>query len=201
VTVDQRRVPQQQRSKQCVEAILAAARSLLQTDEPAHISTRDVAARAGVSPAVVYRYFADIDEIVDALLAEHAAIAESMVAEALARSEHQSIGDVFEFVIRSYLDLYSRRRDLTVAWRSPALAERQRHIEEPSDRSLALAVGDHLVTRGLLTELDPRHIALLCAHWTTAGALIGLILRSDEAAKPQLVDELIALAHFFASRY
>jgi AcrR family transcriptional regulator len=201
MTVEQRRVPQQQRSKQCVESILVAARSLLQTDEPAHISTRDVAARAGVSPAVVYRYFADIDEIIDALLAEHAAIAESMVADALARSEHQSIGDVFELVIRGYLDLYTRRRDLTIAWRSPALAERQRHIEDPSDRSLALAVGKHLVAGGLLTELAPREISLLCAHWTTAGALIGLILRSEEADRPQLVDELIALAHFFASRY
>jgi AcrR family transcriptional regulator len=201
VNVERRRVPQQQRSGDRVDAILAAARSLLQEHDPADLSTRAVASRAGVSPATVYRYFSDMDEIVDALLVEHATIAEATVADALERSRHRTVGGVFEHIVVTYLDLYEQRPDLTTAWRSPALANRQRTIEEQSDRSLAFAVGEHLQRRGLLVRVTKRHETMLTAHWTAVGALIGVFLRADVSARPALRAELLALVGYFATRY
>lgn len=201
MNVERRRVPQQQRSGDRVDAILAAARSLLQEHDPADLSTRTVASRAGVSPATVYRYFSDLEEIVDALLVEHATIAEATVADALERSSHRSIGGVFEHIVVTYLDLYEHRPDLTTAWRSPALANRQRAIEEHSDRSLALAIGAHLQRRNLLGRVTERHETMLTAHWTAAGALIGMYLRAELSARPTLRAELLALVRYFGTRY
>ena len=60
-----RRLPRQGRSAARVADILAAARRLLQTDELGDLTVRAIAAEAGVGTASVYRYFADVDEIVD----------------------------------------------------------------------------------------------------------------------------------------
>lgn len=142
-----------------------------------------------------------MNEIVDELLVEHATIAEATVADALERSSHRTIGGVFEHIIVTYLDLYEQRPDLTTPWRSPALADRQRAIEERSDRSLALAVGEHLQRRGLLGRVTQRHETMLTAHWSAAGALIGVILRAELSARPTLRAELLALVRYFGTRY
>lgn len=195
-----RRRPQQERSESLVESIVDAARSLLRDHEPAGLTARAIAERAGVAPASVYRYFRDVDEVIDIVLRQHADVAERTIAEALAGSTHRTVPEVYEFVVSTYLDLYRRRPELTVAWRSATLADRQRVIEAESDRGLALALGAHLVHRGLLDRLDARRRHLLVAHWATAGALLGQVLQAPAARRRMLEAELLALVRYLADR-
>ena len=196
-----RRLPRQGRSAARVADILAAARRLLQTDELTDLTVRAVAAEAGVGPASVYRYFADVDEIVDVLLTEHADASAEAVHTALATTASRTVGGVFEAVLRAFLHLYATRPDLTVMWRSPVLADRQRRHDQAADRAIAGEIARHLVTIGAITDDTPEIRERLSAHFDTAGALLGAVLRADPATKPILEADLLALVRHLGSRY
>lgn len=201
MTAGPRRTPSQDRSARRVAAILTAARSLLQERPASEVSIRAVAERAGTSPASVYRYFDDLDEVLDALVVEHATAAERAVADALAASRHRSVAGVFDLVVRTYLDLYERRPELTVGWRSATLADRQRAIEEASDEGLARVLGAHLQARGLIDAITPEIEARLVADWTVAGTALGLVLAAAPEHRAARTADLAALVRWLADRY
>jgi len=196
-----RRQPQQDRGAATVAAVLRSARSLLQEEGTTDITVRTVAERAGLSPAAVYRYFTDIEQVVAGVLNEHAALAEQALATALAGSRHRSIEGVFRLVVATYLALYGERPELTVELRPTSLANRHRELEVQSDRRLAVAVGEHLVRRRLLRELDARTLERLAAHWRAVGEMIGAVLQADAATRPVLQVDLRALIAHSARRF
>lgn len=196
-----RRLPRQGRSAARVADILAAARRLLQTDEPADLTVRAVASEAGVGPASVYRYFADVDEVVDVLLTEHADASADAVHIALATTTSRTVGGVFEAVLRAFLHLYDTRPDLTVMWRFPMLADRQRRHDEAADRAIAGTIGRHLVTMGAITDAGPEMHDRLAVHFQVAGTLLGAVLRADATSRTTLEADLFALVRHLGSRY
>lgn len=181
-------------------AILGAARELLTSADVDAVTTSAIATRAGVSVGTLYRYFADLGEILDVLVHEHADAASAAVDDALDRS-FTSVGDVFAATLDAHLDLYRRRPELTRLWFSAPLAERQRHVEVAADRELARRVGRRLVEDGLITRLTPTIERRLDAHWQAAGAMLGLALRTTPMLDHDLVDELRALVAHAATRY
>ncbi|GAA5143172.1 TetR/AcrR family transcriptional regulator [Nocardioides marinquilinus] len=62
-----RTAPQQGRSRETVERVLAAAEAEIAEVGVAAAGTRSIAARAGVSVGSLYRFFRSIDDLVDAL--------------------------------------------------------------------------------------------------------------------------------------
>jgi AcrR family transcriptional regulator len=68
-TMPDRSEPQQTRSRDKLDRILAAAAGLLAELPYQEVSTRLIAERAGVSVGSLYRYFPDRDSIAEALLA------------------------------------------------------------------------------------------------------------------------------------
>lgn len=60
-----RKVPRQQRSRDMVDRIVAAAREVLVADGYDRLTTNRVADRAGVSPGSLYQYFPDKASIVE----------------------------------------------------------------------------------------------------------------------------------------
>ncbi len=201
MTVRQRRAPRQERSTERVAAILDAARELFQELPSQDVSIRSIADRARTSPASVYRYFDDLDQLADALVVEHSEVATTAVADALATSRHTTVSGVFALVAQTYLDLYERRPELTLAWRSAAMAHRQQAIEEASDEGLACTLGTHLCRRRLIDGLTPQIEARLAADWTVAGTVLGLVLRAAPEYRDDRVTDLKALVRWFASRY
>ena len=69
-TARARREPTQQRNRRTVRQILDAAEQIVGTQGMDAATTRAIAERAGVAIPSLYRFFADRDEILDAL-AEH----------------------------------------------------------------------------------------------------------------------------------
>ncbi len=194
------RQPRQQRGIDKVTAILGAARELLQTEDAAAVTTTSVAQRAGVPVASLYRYFDDVDDVLDVLVGEHAAAAEAAVEAALDAGPSTSVAEVLRRLLDAHLDLYASRPELTRVWFSPQLAARQREVELRTDRRLASRLGRHLVDAGLLDELSPATTRRLEAHWETAGTLLGLVLRADEPLRSTLVGDLRAVVDTFAAR-
>ena len=196
-----RRHPRQDRSTAKIETILSATSRLLGSGEPSTMTARTIATEAGVSAATVYRYFRDVDHVIDAVLVEHADAATFAVTEALSASRHRTVAGVFQLVVDTHLRLYSARPDLTVTWASEELARRRREIEIGSDRSLARQVGRHLVDKKLIARLTATEELLLSAHWATTGTLLGIALTSDESDRPLLLAEIHHLVKHFATRY
>jgi AcrR family transcriptional regulator len=141
-------------------------------------TARTIAASAGIAPATVYRYFPDVDSVLDALVHEHAAVAEATVAAALSTDTSTDARSVFRLVIETYLSLYRRRSEFTVEWRSAVMAERQRLVEERSDRGLAHRLCAHLVARGLVLRHTAELESRIETHWHMAGVAIGALLRA-----------------------
>jgi len=193
--------PQQDRSSAKVDSIVAATALLLRTAHPSDLTARTIATAAGVSPATVYRYFRDVDHVIEAVLVAHADTANATVAAALATSRHRTVAGVFRLVVDTHLRLYEARPDLTATWESEELAERRRNIEIESDRSLAQQVGRHLLDKGLIAQFTSTEELLLDAHWATAGTLLGRALGADHVGRPILLDELRRLVDHFATRY
>lgn len=196
-----RRRPRQQRSAATVDALLGATRALLQEhDDTTSLTVRTVAERAGLSPAVVYRYFENIDQLIDAVLAEHAALAEHAMATTLATCDHSSVLGLFRSVVQSHLTLYTQRPDLTVEFRSAALALRHRDLESAADRRSGALLGATLVELGVFERLDATTIDRIAAYWNSVGSMMGAVLRSSGAAREALESDLDAMVTHVAER-
>lgn len=192
---------QQQRSAEKVAALLAAARRLLQEHPQDAVTTRRIAAEAGVSVAALYRHFADVDDLLDVLVHEHAERAAAALEQALGSCSSTDPADVYVAVLDAHLHLYREHPELTVAWRSPQLAARQQAVEEAADRALARRVGEHLVEIGAIDVVDEIAALRLEAHWSAAGAALGVLLHVDDEARPALLHDLTSLVHHLGTTW
>ena len=84
-----RKAPRQARSREMVERILAAGRTVLVTDGYDAFSTNRVATAAGISPGSLYQYFGDKAAILDVVIDRYW----DEIAERVAASLADRIGD------------------------------------------------------------------------------------------------------------
>lgn len=184
------RAPQQARSRAKVQAILDAARRRLQDDPEAPLTTRGLADDAGMAVATLYRYFNDVDDVLDVLVHEHAEASAAAVDQALVTAD-ASVVEVYRAVLDAHLDLYRTRPELTRAWASPQLAARQAAVEQTTDQALARRVGAHLAGLRLVAP-GPVTDARVEAHWAAAGALLSAVLAAPPSVRPALEVDLRA---------
>jgi AcrR family transcriptional regulator len=194
------RAPQQQRSTARVQAILDAARDLLQRHPEESVTSSTIAAEASVPVSAFYRWFDDVDDLLDVLVAEHAK-ATAVALDAALAEPSASVAEAFERALDAHLALYRARPELTRVWFSTQLAARQAELDLRADQELAHRVGTHLVDSGLIDALDEATAVRLDAHWLTAGALLGALLAAEPAHRDDLELELRALVDHLATRY
>ena len=78
------RVPRQQRSRERVESILAAARDLIGEKGSASLKIQEIAQRAGVTAGSMYQYFPNKSAILEALSKQYIGQFQLLVQDALA---------------------------------------------------------------------------------------------------------------------
>lgn len=102
-----RKAPRQQRSREMIDRIVAAARDVLVVDGYERLTTNRVADRAGVSPGSLYQYFPDKGAIVEEVTARYVdRLADDVVAalvdhvhdepEAMARATAEALLSALE---------------------------------------------------------------------------------------------------------
>jgi AcrR family transcriptional regulator len=105
-TRHRRRQPMQERSRQRVERILAAALNLLEESGGAAVTTRAIAERAGVPVATLYQFFpnreAILEEILLAYLDHRDADAAATLAQVQVDTLEQAVASFFEFHREQY---------------------------------------------------------------------------------------------------
>lgn len=150
-----RRAPAQERSRRTVRRILDAAEQIVGEEGVEAATTRAIAERAGVAIPSLYRFFADRDDILDAVL-------EQMVAdldERAAALEEEWRPDTVEELIGLELDLhvefYERHPTAAALWfggrASPAVTGAIR----ARNHKLAARLRRLIVDHGLWPEETP----------------------------------------------
>ncbi|WP_431036489.1 TetR/AcrR family transcriptional regulator [Streptomyces sp. P6-2-1] len=156
--------PQQRRSKEKVARIKAATMRLLDARPYGEITTKHIAAEAGISVGLLYRYFPDKEAIATALARE---FQDSHVALVAGHTAVHPPGETVEGLIRRLVDAFAERFRTEPGFRSLWLAGPPRLPEhtEPSDGANARIAA--LVHRALVahhglpaTEVAERRVAM-----------------------------------------
>jgi AcrR family transcriptional regulator len=167
--------PQQRRSVERVDAILDAAAAMLEERGIAELTTTDVAQRAGTSIGGLYRYFPDVESLLQALAARNRerfwahALAEDTGLKGREFVEHLTSSYVrfarsepgfralrFGHVLEDYLGEHSATSAMSETMLA-ALAERGGLVvtdELRLDVDVAMTISAALMQRAF--ELDPR---------------------------------------------
>jgi AcrR family transcriptional regulator len=146
-----RRAPTQQRSRERVARILDAAAALITEHGVDGLSTRTIAARAGVPVASLYQYFADRDEIILALVQRDTAEMDQQVAKALGALRAPTVRSLITATMGAFVRVYHRRPAFVMIWwrgrTNPAVVEFCR----AHNREIAKVLHSYAAEAGLTT--------------------------------------------------
>lgn len=191
--------PQQQRSREKVARILAAAARLLDTTPYAALGTKQIAAEAGVSIGVLYRYFTDVEAIVASLVRGWLRLDVEIIQGITAAPLPEHPRQLFELLITAYADNFRREPGRRNVWyHAPSLPSLRADNEE-ADRVITEVVHAALV-RGYSmpdTAESRRRVELAVE---VVSHLLDLAFREDPEGDPQILADaaLIADRYLFA---
>lgn len=107
-----RKVPQQQRSREMVERILAAGRDVVLRDGYDAASTNRIAAEAGVSPGSLYQYFPDKEAVLSAIVDRYVDDVSKRVTAALADRFDETGPQMVRATLNALLDALEENTEL-----------------------------------------------------------------------------------------
>lgn len=188
-----RKAPQQARSRDMVERIIAAGREILVTDGYDAFSTNRVAAAAGISPGSLYQYFPDKAAILDVVIDRYT----EQTADQVATAMSDRMGGAGLEVVRDIVDalvtaLEADRALLQVVAEQLPLA-RSRVRRQALEQRVRELAATYLIAR---PELSRRPVPAV-STWVTVLAIENLatrwVLDQPAITRDQLLDEVVAL--------
>jgi AcrR family transcriptional regulator len=188
-----RRDPGQQRSREMVGRVVDAAERVLQDVDYQRASTNRIAAAAGVSPGSVYQYFADKDEIFDAVLERLAGRLAGGIVPVLHRAALLEPAPRTRMIVEAVLDAFEREAGLLRALidRTPA-AEQQQAVSTIRVRAEEMVYQSLASTPDAVRDLDLDRatwmIVELGAHFP-----VRYVLDRPPIAREAFVEDLVDL--------
>ncbi len=161
VSPRQRREPLQARSRETVERILAAAGELILEEGVDAATTTAIAARAGVGPSSLYRFFSDRDELFALLLEAEVKEIERSAQAAEDVWELRSVRDYVERMLEMFLDYHERRPLFVRLWFGGRVSPAVTAIAHAGNVALAERGRERLLAAGLVADDFPPEVALL----------------------------------------
>ncbi|MBB4571199.1 TetR/AcrR family transcriptional regulator [Rhizobium leucaenae] len=107
-----RRIPRQHRSRQTVEAVLAAVPLVLKRHGVASITTNRIAEVAGVSIGSLYQYFPDKSSVFSALHERHVGDVRNILERNIAAPKSSSFRELVVDLVEELVDLHSVETEL-----------------------------------------------------------------------------------------
>ncbi len=160
------------------EEILAAALRLFGERGVHSVSTRQIAAAAGISQPTLYAYFATRDDIaVELAVRAFAQLRERTMAAAAATLDE---GDLLDVLTRVYIDFGLENPD---AYRVAFMIEHDKGVSSIADRSLAAGLEafgayveavQRLHAKGRATDDDPQRLTQNL--WAMSHGLVSLLI-------------------------
>jgi AcrR family transcriptional regulator len=107
-----RKTPQQRRSREMVERILAAGRTVVLRDGYDAASTNRIAAEAGVSPGSLYQYFPNKDAVLSAIVGRYSDDVSERITAALADRFDETGPEMVRATLEALLDALEENAEL-----------------------------------------------------------------------------------------
>jgi AcrR family transcriptional regulator len=167
-----RRQPVQARSRETVERILGAAAVLIEEGGVDAVTTRAIAGRAGITAPSLYRFFADREQVLDALIEQHLGRLSAFLAEAETGWTPRSLPEFVERELGCYAAYFQANRNTARLWldgrvSSAVRAEVLRYNHRTAQRLYGVAVAaglaapqTELLVFVMLVELGDRILDL-----------------------------------------
>ena len=111
-----RRQPVQARSRETVERILDAAAALIEEGGVDAVTTRAIAGRADITAPSLYRFFADREQVLDALIEQHLGRLSAFLAEAETGWAPRSLPEFVERELDWYAAYFQANRNAARLW-------------------------------------------------------------------------------------
>ncbi|WP_329130347.1 TetR/AcrR family transcriptional regulator [Streptomyces sp. NBC_01476] len=176
-----RRTPVQRRSTERLERILDACARELDENGYERLSTRAVAARAGVPIGSVYRFFSDKRAMADALAHRNL---DDFLRRAAARLAEPDTGSDWRAAVDVLVDEYAAMKRTAAGFALVDFGVPGENNHDLADRLPAL-LGDRLTT----DPADPRLRLALVVAVEVADAALQLAFRHDPSGDPGVVAE------------
>lgn len=133
-----RRAPSQQRSRERVERMLAAASALIAEQGSDAMRMGEVAERAGVSIGSLYQFFPDKRAIIWALAERHTVQSQACIAAALAQvSDAEGLRRAFSELVDIYYGLFLAEPVMRDIWSGTQADKALRELELADSRANA----------------------------------------------------------------
>lgn len=190
-----RREPQQQRSRDRVEAILEATSQLLEESGYAALSTSTIAERAELTVSSLYQFFTNVDDIVVELVRRWTAEFDALVTI----DPDQPVVDQLAEVIDRYAEFFRTTPGFRAVYFSGSLRGQARVLDRASNQSLEVQLATQWSRRHPeVPAAQLQRIARVCVH--IGDALLGLAFRVDPMGDQQtLLEAKKALAAYLES--
>jgi AcrR family transcriptional regulator len=169
-----RKLPQQKRSREMVERILAAGRTVVLRDGYDAASTNRIAAEAGVSPGSLYQYFPNKDAVLSAIVGRYSDDVSERITAALADRFDETGPEMVRATLEALLDALGENAELLriVADELPRNENRAR--AEALEQGVTGLVSAYLAARPPELRSD---LAPTTAAWVLVRAIENLALR------------------------
>lgn len=186
---ERRRRPQQDRSRATYDAILDAAEAVVVDEGVDALTTTGVASEAGLSVGTLYRYFADGDAILVAVVDRHVAAFGDLVRETVGARSYASADEAGLALAHAAATYYRDEPAFRRIWFDAGSSSAPRSPDggAPGFVGLFRAL---LVESELIDADDPEADVSILVRWTVAEALLDLAFRRDPAGDPDVLDRL-----------
>lgn len=188
-----RKQPQQERSREMVERLVGAARTVVERDGYEAFSTNKVAAQAGVSPGSLYQYFPDKHALVAAVLDRHTAEVSELVAAALADRLGETGPAMVRATAAALLDALAADPELLRVVTEELPPARNRERRQALERRVRELVVAYLATRPGTT----RSVEHARTAWVLVTAVehltVRYVLDRPPIDRDAFLDEVVAL--------
>ena len=191
-----RKMPLQERSKQTVAALLAAAAQVFADMGYANTSTNHIAERAGVSIGSLYQYFPSKDAILVALAEQHVENAFAAVLEEVRQKRDAPARELLRALVDALLRAHLKEPRLhRVIFEEAHLLDQsfRRRLEELDDRALRLA-RDIIEERCAELAVENPEMASFVVVHVLEGITHTTVIRHPEVlSHPEFREELFRL--------
>ncbi|GDY30088.1 TetR/AcrR family transcriptional regulator [Gandjariella thermophila] len=198
-SVTSRRAPTQQRSRERFARILDAAAALITDNGVAGLSTRAIAARAGIPVASLYQYFADRDEIILALVQRDTAEMDQQVAEAVAALEEPTLRSLITATMRAFVRVYHRRPAFVMIWWRGRTNRAVVEFCRAHNRQIARTLHDYATRAGLVDPEVPLRVAELAVE--VGDRVFQVAFERDLRGDPWVIEQGIDLVTGYLERF
>jgi AcrR family transcriptional regulator len=194
-----RRVPQQERSRRRVEAILDAAARIVVAEGVDAVGTRSIADLAGVPVASLYQYFADKDDILLALVERDMAEMDEAVGREVGALDTISLQSLVEATIRAFTQVYAERPAFVMIYLRGRTNQAIRDYGRDHNRKVAAMLFGFAADLGLTVPEVTVLIAELAVEM--GDRLFQLAYEETLEGDPAIVHEAVIVITTYLQRY